>query len=299
MPGLFYEPISRKTFLKTTAWMAGAGLFGQFAGEAGADDEPANEAHVALLSDTHIPADAANEYRGFRPVDNLRQVVPQVVATRPTAVIVNGDAARLEGAREDYAALKELLTPVAQQAPVTIGLGNHDDRGNFFREFPRPRDGTARPGDRHVAVLECGPVRFIVLDSLLYVNRVAGLLGKAQRAWLAGYLETSDDRPHVLLVHHTLGDGDGDLLDVDRLFGIIGRCPKVKALCYGHSHRYAHERRGHIHLINLPAVGYNFADTEPVGWIDARFTKTGVSMVLRAIGGNKDGDSKTTTLDWA
>jgi Icc protein len=296
---MFYEPISRKEFLKASARMAGAGVLAQWARPALTADEPAEEAHVALLSDTHIPADAANEYRGFRPVDNLRQVVPQVVATRPTAVIVNGDAARLEGTREDYAALKELLTPIAHQAPVTIGLGNHDDRGNFFREFsPRPEEN-ARPGGRHVSVFECGPVRFIVLDSLLYVNRVAGLLGKAQRAWLAGYLETSDDRPHVLLVHHTLGDGDGDLLDVDRLFDIIGRCPKVKALCYGHSHRYAHERRGHIHLINLPAVGYNFADTEPVGWIDARFTKTGVSMTLRAIGGNRDGDGKTTTLDWA
>jgi 3',5'-cyclic AMP phosphodiesterase CpdA len=298
MPGLFYEPIDRKTFLGAATRVATAGVLTQIADSSLAADASATEAHIALLSDTHIPADSNNEYRSFRPVDNLRRIVPQVAAARPEAVIVNGDAARLRGLPEDYTSLKELLAPIAAQVPIYIGLGNHDDRRNFFDVFSEAGKENASVGGKHVTVLESGPLRFIVLDSLLYVDKVAGLLGKAQRAWLAKFLENSDDRPHVLIVHHTLGDGDGDLLDVDRLFTIISQHRKVKAVFYGHSHRYAQDRRGHIQLINLPAVGYNFHDSQPVGWVDARFSREGVSMILHAIGGNRDGDGKTTSIAW-
>lgn len=298
MPGMFFQPINRQRFLGTAARVAAAGAMLPLGRSLGAAETDGDEAHVALLSDTHIPADAANEYRGFRPVDNLRRVVPQVVAARPQAVILNGDAARLTGQLDDYAALKELLAPIAAEAPIHIGLGNHDDRKNFFRVFPDDSN-TAAVGGKHVSVLEFGPVRMILLDSLLYVDKVAGLLGKAQRNWLAQFLQTSDDRPHVLVVHHTLGDGDGDLLDVDRLFAIIEPHRKVKAVFYGHSHVYAQSRRDHVQLINLPAVGYNFGDSQPVGWVDARFSRQGVAMTLHAIGGNRDGDDKTVNVAWS
>ena len=297
MPGLYFQPVDRKTFLSTAVRMASATALAQLARSPLAAEDSSMEAHLALLSDTHIPADPNNEYRGFRPVDNLRQIVPQVVAANPQSVIVNGDAARLKGLREDYNSLKDLLAPVASRSPIYIGLGNHDDRSNFFDVFADAGSDETVAG-KHVTVFDRGAVRFIVLDSLLYVDKVAGLLGKTQRDWLGNFLENSDDRPHVLFVHHTLGDGDGDLLDVDRLFKIISQHQKVKALFYGHSHAYAQERRGHIHLINLPAVGYNFNDSQPVGWVDARFSRQGVSMVLHAIGGNLLGNGKTTTIEW-
>ncbi len=127
----------------------------------------------------------------------------------------------LTGQEDDYRALKQLLEPIAAVAPVYIGLGNHDDRSNFFKVFPTDDKKASPLGGKQVAVIERGDLRFIVLDSLLYVDEVAGLLGQAQRAWLAKFLEDADERPTLLFVHHTLGDGDGDLLDVDRLFRII------------------------------------------------------------------------------
>ena len=139
-----------------------------------------------------MPATATE---AFVPVENLSKVVPQVVASGPELVMVNGDAARLKGMREDYVALKELLAPVAKSAPVCIGLGNHDDRRNFLGVFEDA--ATKSVGGKHVTVIDRGPVRFLVLDSLLYVDKVAGLLGKAQRNWLASFLESSDDRPHI------------------------------------------------------------------------------------------------------
>ena len=58
-------------------------------------------------------------------------------------------------------------------------------------------------------------------------------------------------------------------------------------------------RRGNLQLINLPAVGYNFNDGEPVGWLAAKFTKAGVSLTLHSIGGNQAGNGKTKVISWS
>ncbi len=102
----------------------------------------------------------------------------------------------------------------------------------------------------------------------------------------------------MLFVHHTLGDGDGELLDVQRLFELVRPQRKVKAIFYGHSHKYAFSQEEGIHLINIPAVGYNFSDEEPVGWVDAFFTPQGADLKLNAFGGNRAGDGKTKSLTW-
>jgi len=167
MPGIFHTPMSRKRFFGTSTAIVGGLLAANR--RVLADDAPGT-AHLALLSDTHIPADATNEYRGFRPVDNLQKVVPQVVASKPQAAILNGDAARLTGEHEDYVALKSLLQPIASSAPIHIGLGNHDDRKNFFQVFKQKEDDEALVNGKHVSIFELAGTRFVVLDSLLYVE---------------------------------------------------------------------------------------------------------------------------------
>lgn len=296
MPGIFYTPISRKRFLGGSAALLGSLLAGQ-RHTLGAE-EP-QTAHLALLSDTHLPADSTNEYRGFRPVENLRKVVPDLVAAKPQAAILNGDAARLTGEYEDYLALKGLLQPLAEQAPIHIGMGNHDDRKNFFRVFKQKQNEPALVNGKHVSVFELGGTRFVVLDSLLYVNQVAGLLGQAQRKWLTDFLVQADDRPIVFFFHHTLGDGDGDLLDFERVYRIMKPYRQVKAIFYGHSHAYSVAQRDHIYLINQPATGYNFSDAQPVGWLDAKFTPQGVGLTLHAIGGNLEENGQTKQIEWA
>ena len=299
MPGIFHRPVNRRKFLSHStralallALSKHAGLLGQEA----ADGE--KTVHLALLSDTHVPADSKNEYRKFLPWDNLKTVVPQVIESRPECVILNGDAARLTGELADYEAVKHLLAPLAERAPVYIGLGNHDDRDNFFKVFDQPSGNRQKVAGKHVLLIERPAVRLVLLDSLLYVNKTAGLLGKSQRDWLARYLETSDSRPAVLFVHHTLGDGDGDLLDVERLFQLARPHKAVKAIIYGHSHKYAFTQEDGIHLVNIPAVGYNFSDDEPVGWVDAVLTAKGADLKLRAVGGNRAADGKSRSLTW-
>lgn len=298
MPIIFDRPGTRRAFLQTTL-LGGAGLV--FAGCRTHQPAAARAAefHLALLADTHVPADRANTYRGFRPWENLRAVAPQVAAARPEGIVLVGDAARLDGQEADYRELQGLLAPMATAAPVYIALGNHDHRANFLKVFPAPPGQLAGVSGKHITVIEHPAVRLVVLDSLFNVNQTPGLLGRAQRQWLAAQLPRLADRPVVLCVHHTLGEGDGELLDADRLFALVAPHRQVKAIVFGHSHVWALSRRDRLHLINLPAVGYNFSDAQPVGWVDARFSRTGVSLTLRALAGERAHDGQTYRLAWS
>jgi 3',5'-cyclic-AMP phosphodiesterase len=82
------------------------------------------------------------------------------------------------------------------------------------------------------------------------------------------------------------------------LLAIVTPHRKVKAVIYGHTHRYRYDVVSGIHLVNLPAVGYNFADQEPVGWVDSVLGKDGGEFTLHAFGGNLQQNGKTTSLHW-
>ncbi len=103
---------------------------------------------------------------------------------------------------------------------------------------PRARGARTPVDGKHVTVIEHDAVRVVVLDSLLYVDRVAGLLGRAQRAWLEGFLPTIADR-------------------------------HVKAVFHGHAHVWAVGRRDRLPVVSLPAVGYSFDDV-PAGGLGGR-----------------------------
>ena len=291
MPGIFHRPISRQQFLKTSVGVAASWHIPTFRWGSPSDEE----VHWALLSDTHVASDREDTYRGFKPYENLKALVPQVQKINPQGVIINGDVARLAGEPADYQLVKALLNPLTQDMPVHMTLGNHDDRDHFARAFPTTRTLVE---EKYVHVIETSPVRMILLDSLLYVNKVVGLLGKKQRRWLELFLDSAEQKPTLIFVHHTLGDEDSDLQDVERMFAIIRPHPSVKAVLYGHSHQYKYQQRDGIHLINLPAVGYNFTDDEPVGWVEARLSSRGGDFTLHARGGNQSSDGKTTHLDW-
>ncbi len=300
MPGLFHQPTERRKFLKI---LSAAGTATVLTGCASATKTATNantgkSLHFALLSDTHIPGDRKNGHRGFSPWDNLKKVVAEVEEVWPEGIILCGDAARLEGKPEDYKEVKELLNPLASFAPIFIALGNHDDRANFNQAFAQPLPNKAGVKNKHVLAIEEEELRFVILDSLMFPNKTPGHLGKEQRIWLKEYVATKSDKPLVIFVHHTLTDNDGDLLDAQQLFDIAAPHRHVKAIFFGHSHVWEIKQRDNLKLINLPAVGYNFRDQDPVGWVDARFDRNGVDLTLRAFGGNTADNRKVTRVDW-
>ncbi|HUU19523.1 MAG TPA: metallophosphoesterase [Sedimentisphaerales bacterium] len=255
-------------------------------------------ARWALLADTHIPEDVNNNYRGFYPYQNLQKAIPDIISASPDGVAIAGDLARLTGELGDYDNLKKLLSPIAEKRPVFMALGNHDNRDNYVKVFDKVSGEKQLVKGKHIVVVNNPTTRLIILDSNLYVNKVPGLLGKAQRQWLENYLKECDDTPTILCFHHTLADSDDALLDVPRLFSVIKPIRKVKAILYGHSHAYGFSEFEGIHLINLPAVGYNFSDAEPIGWVQANLTDKGGDFKLHAIAGNINNDGSVTKLAW-
>ena len=298
MTEIFSKSMNRRSFIQTGLAAFGALVTLNAGCSPGLMKTDEKKTRLALLADIHIPEDIENNYRGFHPYRNLEKTIPDIITASPDGVIVAGDLAQLTGQPGDYANLRKLFGPVAEKTPVFMALGNHDDRQNFLKVF----DDT--PGDKpelkgkHVIVVKKASTRLIMLDSLLYTDKVPGLLGKEQRQWLENYLKECDDTPTILCFHHTLSDGDDALLDVPRLFQMIAPIRKVKAIVYGHSHAYGFSEFDGIHLINLPAVGYNFSDSEPVGWIEARLGNRGGDFVLHAVGGNLDRDGGVTKLAW-
>lgn len=295
MPEDFSNAIGRRQFLKSGLMLAGGlALLGPRRGWA-ADNR---SAPWAFLSDTHIPADTENNYRGFYPYRNLEKILPQVAACGPKGLVVTGDLARLTGEVGDYENLSKLLTPVTDERPAYLALGNHDNLANFQKVFAKPSGERQPVKKKHVLTVDAGPVRFLLLDSLLATNLTGGLLGKAQRTWLEGYLKAGGDTPTILFFHHTLGDADGDLLDANRLFDVIRPARTIKAVVFGHSHAYGFTELDGIHLINLPATAYTFGKAQPVGWVEARLSAEGAELVLHAIAGNTEIDGQTKTLRW-
>jgi len=280
--------MNRRGFIKTGLAAVGTLVTIGTGCSSGLKKNEKRPAQWAFLADTHIPEDVNNNYRGFFPYQNLQKVIPDIISASPDGVVIAGDLARLTGQLGDYANLKELLIPIAEKRPVFMALGNHDNRENFFKIFTKIPDVEPFVKDKHIIIVKRPPIRLIILDSLLYVNKVPGLLGKAQRQWLENYLKECDDTPTILCFH----------LDVPRLFSIIKPIRKVKAILYGHSHAYGFYEFEGIHLINLPAVGYNFSDAEPVGWVQANLTAKGGDFTLHAIAGNKDKDGSVKKLTW-
>jgi len=248
----------------------------------------------ALLSDTHISEDPEFTNRGFFPARNLKTVAEQIAVSHWDQQIVNGDLALRIGQAADYRRFMDLTQPLVAAAPLALSLGNHDDRLNAIAAL----GAKGAVADKWVSTFDAGPFQVVVLDSLFQTNMSAGLLGKLQRDWLATFLDEHAGKPALVFVHHTLDDSDGSLLDSDRFLKIVTSRKQVKAVFYGHSHVYKYDVQEGLHLVNQPAVGYNFSDDQPVGWLEAEFTPAEARITLHAIAGNKALDGQTKLLRW-
>lgn len=300
MPYLSIPKSSRRDFLKTAGMSLGAIFSGACVRIPAPPCVPRGTAHWALLSDTHVTLDPKEEYRGFVINDHMKKAVGQVLDVTPEGAIITGDCARLKGLLGDYDMLWRLAKPMRAKIPVALSLGNHDDRANYRKVFRLHGGESAAVEGKHVLVIDhdAAGVRLIVLDSLRKVNDTPGTLGDAQRRWLGWFLDEADPRPTFLFYHHPPTDRKGDLLDSDKLFDIVMPRKQVKAFFYGHSHVYRYKQQDGLQLINLPAIGYNFSDSEPIGWVDARLSADGGEFTLCTVGGDEKDNGKTTELQW-
>jgi len=251
----------------------------------------------ALIADPHVAGGEVEPSNGHMPAENLREAVEQIGASPFDGVIVAGDLALWEGLPEDYAHFHDIIAPLESAYPTALTTGNHDERKNMTAAFCNGEVVNAAPR-KLVVVIECPPIRWIILDSLYRTDVVSGLVGKAQRNWLKKFLSETDDTPTFILVHHPPDDGDNGLLDGDRLLRMLAPRRQVKALVYAHAHHYRFEKIGDLHLMGLPATGFPFVPANPVGWVEAEMGRYKGNFTLRTVASNRCGDGRTTTLRW-
>jgi len=270
-----------------------------------AQENGADPHRWALFSDTHISVDSTTITRGVNMADHLANAVKGVraLSSRPAGVFINGDCALLNGLAGDYATFSSLIGPLRDSGmPVHLTLGNHDDRDVIWAALEKLRPAAPPLASRHVSIVEGARANWFLLDSLDIVNKTPGLLGDEQRAWLAKALDAHSSKPALVMLHHNPNPADAEkkigLQDTAELLSLLLPRRHVKALFFGHTHTWRFAEQDGMHLVNLPAVAYQFAAAEPTGWVDLKLSERGAALELRAHDMQHPAHGKVTELAW-
>ena len=162
---------------------------------------------VAFLADIHAGADKKCSVARRK----FKETVDEILAMRPLPrnVLVFGDIAYRCGLGEDYDFSRPLFRKLEDAGiAVTIGMGNHDRRENFWACFPEQK-AKSLLDDRCVYVVETPRADFIVLDSLQQGEDTTtwitpGALDDRQRAWLGDRLSKYTGKPVLVMAHHPI-----------------------------------------------------------------------------------------------
>jgi 3',5'-cyclic AMP phosphodiesterase CpdA len=304
-----FPSINRREFLSGAL---AAGLYASlspekaFAGEF--KTQPGTD-HWVFLSDTHVPGNpetpAPREKDGkdtpYNPNENFAAARTEILALpdKPRGVIVTGDFAYLQGKAEDYQRLASHVVPYTGAGiPVHVAFGNHDNLNNYYDAFTLSKKEESPVLDKHVLLLETPNCNLFLLDALYDNDFGAGFFGTAQLRWLKQELSARKDKPAILFAHHNLDNSPGALMDSEQFWQIIKPQTQVKAYIYGHTHVYRQSVRDDIHLINLPALGWEFQKgVQPLGWSDALLSGSGIQLTLHTMDKShpKNGDVRQFT----
>lgn len=278
--------VNRRQFLAASAaslWAAS-----QLRGEDQPSQREADPHRFVLMADVHMPAKPEIEARGVKMHANFAQAAKEILAlpAAPAAAMILGDCAYLTGLEADYALLVKSLEPLRTAGlPVHCLLGNHDHRERFWNALPAGIGQDKLVAAKHVLLLESPRANWFLLDSLDATDKVPGVLGEAQLAWLAKELDARPDKPALIAVHHNpdLRPMPGGLVDTQPLYDILLPRKQAKALFFGHSHNWNHEVKEGLHLVNLPPVAYVFAEGKPSGFVELELGEKATTMRLTAL----------------
>jgi len=292
-------PILRRKFIKGSLAFAGSAIKtpATFA-KAESHSAGLDQNRVALLADTHISADPDLAYPGTKwpgsPVKesehervnmakSLATTTKNLIALNPLPahVIINGDCAMSRGTIAEYKELLRLIEPIRLAGiTVHVTIGNHDNRKNLWKLLPflkKEQMGI------HAEVIELPHANLILLDS----GR-KGILGGKQLSWLAQELDGRTHNSAPFFGHFNPYPNRGvrpikGMSDGSALLKLLAKRKHAWAYFYGHTHEWQQDRRGHLHLINQPAVSYYFGKGHAHGWVDMKLTKTSADLKLHCI----------------
>jgi 3',5'-cyclic AMP phosphodiesterase CpdA len=199
---------------------------------------------IAHISDFHVFSrqPETSLVRGD-VADAARKIVADLAAFRPRidAVMFTGDLTD-GGSGEDYAFLRELLSPLS--VPIFVVPGNHDKRPTLRQAFA---DWCPFEDPEFVHYETAfGGLRILALDTLVD-GRVEGRLCEKRLAWIEQRLSRSGDSPLLIIMHHPpflTGITELDAMALVQGAEELGRMVAaqkgpVRILC-GHVHRPIH-----------------------------------------------------------
>jgi len=191
---------------------------------------------IAQITDVHLGFDPDN------PAEFNRKRLDKVLHLlcdldrRPDLLFATGDLVD-RGDVDSYRRLRGALS--ALPFPVWLCVGNHDVRDNFSAVFPKIPvvDGFVQ------YVLDTGPLRFIILDTL-EEGRHGGAFCDVRARWLADRVAEAPDRPTVIVLHHPPIDTGIEWMTtglnepwVQRLDAALAGHRNIVGLMTGHIHR--------------------------------------------------------------
>ena len=298
---LTLSPLNRRDFCRHVVGGALAAAFWGTTQNSWAAET--NRDHWIFLSDTHLPGDASEGRHDYNPVKNFVAAREAVLKLehKPKGVIITGDVAFLDGTPEDYRQIVTQVAPYTENGiPVHIAFGNHDHYDNFCVAFPNMR-GASPVAKKHITVLETPNVNLFLLDSL-YVPSAetgSGFLGLEQLRWLRKELDARKDKPALLFAHHNLDNNAGTLMDREEFWNVVKSAKQVKAYIYGHTHLYRQSVRDDVHLINLPALGWEFhSGAQPLGWSDVEISAGGIQLTLHTLSSDHPKNGDVRKFEW-
>ena len=296
---LTLQPLNRREFCRSVLGGTLAATF--LAASTNTLAQNAGRDRWVFLSDTHIPGDPSDERHDSNPVRNFAKVRDAVLKLehKPQGVIITGDIAFLVGTPEDCRQVAAQAVPLTEHGiPVHLVFGNHDHFDNFYAAFPDLKKEELPVVNKHVSVIETPNVNLFLLDSLYETDITSGFLGWQQLRWLRNELNARRNKPALLFAHHNLDNGAGTLMDREELWSIVRAAEQVKAYIYGHTHVYQHRVRDNVHLINLPALGWEFqSGRQPLGWSDVELSSGSIQLTLHTIADHpQNGDVRK--FDW-
>ena len=191
---------------------------------------------ILLMTDIHITNHEINII-GLNPALRFRHCLEHASSYHADAshLFILGDLTH-NGSYDEYKILERLLKN--QPFPVTLMLGNHDNRSAFSAVFSN-RAEPFQHGSQNF-----GKTKIIHLDTLddSVKNRGSGLMCMQRMHWFEYNLGLGDGPILVLSHHHMLNSGfDGldkiRLLNGNKIAGIIAASGRCKMVINGHIHR--------------------------------------------------------------
>lgn len=207
---------------------------------------------IAQLSDCHLPATAATDYRGINAYQNLERVLEKVADFAPDLLLATGDLSE-DASPSSYHALKDYFDTL--DVEVLAIPGNHDEPRQVQEIFP------GSPAE-HVVVSEHGPWQIVRINSCIE-GSPEGRVSSQNLQQLADIFEQTPAQPRLLVLHHQPVRVGSPWIDKYRLqnpeefLSLVSADNGVKAVLWGHVHQaFAAQHKG-TSLLACPSSAIN------------------------------------------